>query len=318
MIYRESVYYVNLRQAYLMNPSYAAKLPSRTVLYAAVPNNYLDEGKLRAMLGSHVRRFWFPTNTKKLDELVEERQKAAMKLEASETKLIRTANAARIKGTKGEHKEGDVEAYPAGESSADRWIGAKDRPTHKLKLLGLFGKKVDSVHWSRSELERLDPLVKEQQALHRSGEAKKVNAVFVEFDTLNDAQSAFQSLTHHQMLKMSPRYTGMHPQEIIWSNLKIRGWERFIRAALVISLVVATVIFWSIPVAFVGILSNIKALTAPGGYLEFASFLNKIPAPIFGVVQGLLPVVLLALLMSLLPPYLRCESYLSPVLSLLH
>jgi hypothetical protein len=305
MIYRESVYYVNLRQAYLMNPSYAQKLPSRTVLYASVPNNYLDETKMRSMLGSHVRRLWFPTNTKKLDDLVEERTKAAMQLEGAETKLIMTANAARLKGEKGEHKEGDVEAYPAGESSADRWLAAKDRPTHKAPML--VGKKLDTIQWARSEIERLNPLVEEEQALHRSGEAKRVNAVFVEFDSLNEAQSAFQSLTHHEMLKMAPRYTGMHPQEIVWSNLRINGWERFIRVVLVISIVVATIIFWSIPVAFVGVLSNIRELVKPTGYLPWASFLLKIPTAIFGVVEGLLPVVLLALLMSLLPPYLRCK-----------
>lgn len=303
MIYRESVYYVNLRQAYLMNPSYAQKLPSRTVLYTAVPDNYLSELKLRAMLGNSVRRFWFPTNTKELDDLVEDRNKAAMKLEAGETKLIRLANEARLKGTKGQHKEGDVESYPAGESSVDRFIDHKKRPTHRLKPL--IGKKVDTVQHSRSELSRLTPLVEEAQANHRSGNGKKLNAVFVEFETLNDAQAAFQSLTHHEMMKMAPRYTGMHPQEVIWSNLRIKGPERFIRVAAVTSLVVATIVFWSIPVAFVGILSNIKALTAPGGYLEFAAFLNKIPPVIFGVVQGLLPVILLALLMALLPPYLR-------------
>jgi hypothetical protein len=42
----------------------------------------------------------------------------------------------------------------------------------------------------------------------------------------------------------------MSPKEIIWDNLKIQGWQRFVRVASTISIVVATVIFWSIPVAF--------------------------------------------------------------------
>jgi hypothetical protein len=42
----------------------------------------------------------------------------------------------------------------------------------------------------------------------------------------------------------------MSPKEIIWSNLKIRGWERFVRLTATIAIVVALVIFWSIPVAF--------------------------------------------------------------------
>ena len=36
MITRESIYYINLRQAYLLSPLYAARLSSRTVLYTSV------------------------------------------------------------------------------------------------------------------------------------------------------------------------------------------------------------------------------------------------------------------------------------------
>lgn len=116
----------------------------------------------------------------------------------------------------------------------------------------------------------------------------------------------------------------MSPNEIIWSNMKIRGWERFVRLTVTIAIVTATVIFWSIPVAFIGIISHIEVYTNPdsSSYAPWSVFLaqthpsysqilrlgwlNAIPKPIFGVVSGLLPVVLLALLMSLLPPFLRC------------
>lgn len=142
MITRESIFYINTRQAYLMNPTYARKLASRTVLFTAVPNDYLDEVRLRETLGSHVKRVWFPTETKKLDELVEERTKAGMKLEAAETKLIMVANAARLKG--GRH---DEESAAEANAHADNWVSAKERPSHKTKMLGLAGEKVDSVAW---------------------------------------------------------------------------------------------------------------------------------------------------------------------------
>ncbi|KAF2671970.1 DUF221-domain-containing protein [Microthyrium microscopicum] len=304
LITRESIYYINLRQAYLMNPAYASKLPARTVLYTAVPAEFLDETKLRNMLGSHVKRVWFPTDTDDLDDLVKERTKAGMKLEGAETKLIMAANGERLKAGQHSHQNGETDAEVAhGETSAERWITPKQRPTHRLGLLGLIGKKVESIPWARSEIERLDPIIAEEQARHRSGSAKKEGAVFVEFDSLSEAQAAFQSLTHHQMMKMAPRYTGMHPREVIWKNLKIKGPARFLRKTITLSIVVATVVYWSVPVAFVGALSNIRSLI--GDYLPWLSFLLKIPTPIFGVVQGLLPVVLLALLMSLLPPFLR-------------
>lgn len=36
MITRESIYYINIRQAYLLSPLYAERLSSRTVLYCSV------------------------------------------------------------------------------------------------------------------------------------------------------------------------------------------------------------------------------------------------------------------------------------------
>jgi calcium permeable stress-gated cation channel len=301
MITRESIFYINMRQAYFMNPAYASKLTSRTVLYVSVPDDYLDEARLREMLGPHATRFWFPGETKELDKLVEERDKAAALLEAAETDLIRTANAQRLKA-------GELPADPdvengASTPTADRWITRKQRPSHRLKPV--IGKKVDSIEWSREEIARLTPLIEAEQAKHRAGESKKYPAVFVEFDSLTEAQAAYQSLAHHQPLKMSPRYTGIHPLDVIWGNLKIGGWERFIRQTLTVSAVVITVIYWSVPVAFIGVISNINYWIGPHGKTPWLNWLQKIPSVIFGVVTGLLPVVLLAVLMALLPPYLR-------------
>jgi calcium permeable stress-gated cation channel len=305
LITRESVYYINMRQAYHMNPAYASKLTSRTVLYVSVPEDYLDEALLREMLGPHATRFWFPAEAKELDKLVEERDKAAALLEGAETTLIRAANGERIKAAAGgAADEPDVE-NGADAANAGRWITKKQRPTHRLTPV--IGKQVDSIEWSREELARLTPLIETEQAKHRAGDAKRYPAVFVEFDSLIEAQSAYQSLTHHQPLRMAPRYTGIHPLDVIWGNLKIGGWERFIRQTLTISAVVVTVIFWSIPVAFVGTISNINYWIGPDGKTPWLNFLEKVPHKIFGVITGLLPVVLLAVLMSLLPPYLRCE-----------
>lgn len=102
---------------------------------------------------------------------------------------------------------------------------------------------------------------------------------------------------------MAPRYIGLNPGDVIWSNLRIQWWERIIRNAATIGFVVALVIFWAIPVAFVGSISNIDSLIERLPWLEF---INDIPDVILGVVTGLLPAVLMAVLMALLPIILRC------------
>lgn len=284
-----------------MSPLYASRISSRTVLYTSVPEEYMDEAKLRRMLDPGVRRIWLQTDCKDLEDIVGDRDTAAMKLEAAETKLVKLANGNRIKAAK-KSDGNDSEEAAIGErnNTAEQYIKAKDRPTHRLKPL--IGKKVDTIQWCRDELQKLIPKVNAEQAKHMTGEAKRLNSVFVEFETTSEAQAAYQSLTHHQVLQMSPRFIGMTPEEVIWKNLSIKWWERIIRQIGTTTFVVALIIFWSIPVAVVGAISNINYLTS---CLPWLSFINDIPEVILGVVTGLLPVILLAVLMSLLPVILR-------------
>ncbi|KAL8749770.1 MAG: hypothetical protein Q9199_007489 [Rusavskia elegans] len=305
MVARESIYYVNLRQAYLLSPLYSSRMSSRTVLFTSVPKEYLDEGLLRRMFGRGLKNLWIANDCEEIEELVEERDKVAMKLEAAETKLIKLANTTRIKSMKkGGQSSGPLgnadEANGESGSVAAKWVPTKKRPTHRLKPL--IGKKVDTINWCRSELERLIPKIDALQAAHRAGNGKFIPSVFVEFYHQSEAQAAFQSLTHHHALHMSPRFIGVNPEEVIWKNLKITWASRVVRNIMTISFVILLIVFWSIPVGFVGILSNIKSLIK---LAPFLSFLNSVPPIIFGLIQGLLPAILLAVLMALLPIILR-------------
>lgn len=300
MITRECIYYINLRQAYLVSPLYSERVSSKTVLFVSVPQQYLNEAVLREMLGPSVVRIWIPRDTKDLEEQVKDRDKICFKLEAAETKLIKTANGNRIKAAKkGDPVAGSDGAEEAG-SIAARYISPKQRPTHRLKPL--IGKKVDTIEWCRAELKNRIPEVDELQAKHAKGETKALHSVFVQFSSLREAQAAYQSLTHHQALHMAPRFTGMRPEDIIWSNLDIPWWFRVIRQFLAIAAVTAVVIFWTIPVAATGAISNITLLADTWHWL---SFLKKLPSVVIGVVDGLLPTILLAVLMALLPIFLR-------------
>ena len=100
MVSRECVYYINLRQAYLLSDFHANRLSSRTVLYTNVPRQYLDESRLRWVLGKSVKRIWMPQTSDELDKLVKEREQTAMRLEKAEFALIRMANIARNRALK--------------------------------------------------------------------------------------------------------------------------------------------------------------------------------------------------------------------------
>ena len=111
-----------------------------------------------------------------------------------------------------------------------------------------------------------------------------------------------QTVTHHQVFSMTPRYIGIRPDEVIWSSLKIPWWQKIVRRYLVLAFVTALVIFWAIPVAFVASIAQVQQLRERW---EWLSFLDAMPDVLMGIITGLLPSVLLAVLMSLVPIIMR-------------
>jgi len=148
----------------------------------------------------------------------------------------------------------------------------------------------------------LNEKIKELQARQRTDQVKQLNSAFIEFTTQQAAQIAYQCLASNLPLHMAPRYIGITPDEVVWSSLRLKWWERLVKITLVTAFITALVVFWSIPVAVVGTISNINYLTCT---LPWLSFINSIPSSILGVITGLLPAVMLAVLMALLPIILR-------------
>lgn len=268
----------------------------------SVPPDYKNEKKLRQVFGDSIRRIWVTTECKELWEKVHSRDKLAYRLEKAETKLIRTANSVRMKSL----DEGRVpsETSQDSEKGLSEWSYKVQRPTHRL---GLFGKKVDSIRWLRDELATTAEEVTTLQQKHVDGEAKQLSAVFIEFNSQADAQIAMQTLSHHQPLHMTPRFIGISPREVVWSALNLSWWQRIVRKFLVKGGITALVIFWSIPSAAVGLISNITYLT---DILPFLSFIDALPDTIKGVIAGLLPSAALAMLMALVP--IICRSMYRP------
>ncbi|CCH45323.1 putative membrane protein [Wickerhamomyces ciferrii] len=160
--------------------------------------------------------------------------------------------------------------------------------------------KVDTIDYVKEELPKINKEVVTLQQNHK--DFKPLNSVFVEFGSQYSAQMAFQSVTHHTALHMSPRYIGLEPKDIVWGNLRMFWWERLARKFGAVAVMFALVIFWAFPVAFVGMISNINYIIRR---VPFLKFLNKLPKDLFGILTTLLPTVALSLLMMLLPMFIR-------------
>ena len=364
MVSRECIYYINLRQAYLLSPYYANRLSSRTVLYMNVPRQYLDEGRLRWMLGDSVKTIWLPQTTSELERLVEERRQTAMRLEKAEFALIKMANAARTKALKKAESEGTKKHSPLSVSDVDpkdgadenvsakrsgtaeavrtidssetpsspinlndvkdpplpdvngavasQWISHSSRPHHRP--IANYGRRVDTIKWTRGQIKKLNGQIAKVRRDQIFKNDTVLPAVFVEFDTHTDAQNAFQALTHHRPLHMAKRYIGVRPFEILWGALSMSWLEGIARSFLVKAFITTLIIFWAIPCALVGTISNIQTLSEK---VKFLGFIQHLPGAILGIVSGFLPAVALSLLMSIVPGILRCESVSRDLRSLL-
>jgi hypothetical protein len=288
---RERLNFIGLRRAYFLSAAHAQRLSSRTLMILGLPLEYMEEKSLRQMFGSSVRKIWLVTDCNKLEDDVKNRNKTALKLEGAELKLIKNANKLRTKGLKDKAAEAET-----ADSDPTRWIDAKKRPMHRLKPQ--LWKKVDTINWSRGVLSELDRFVQQQQTEHLDLKHTKVPAAFIEFSNQTAAHHAYQTVGRESMNKFNPRYIGVQPDEVVWSNLGVKNAARKTKLLIATCIIWVMIIFWTIPVAFVGALSNINYLT---NKVHFLSFINDIPKVILGVVTGLLPAVLLAVLMALVP-----------------
>lgn len=300
VIGRESIYCVQLQQAFLLLPGTASRISARTVLFSNVPKGFLNMDRLTQTFPT-MKHAWIATDTKELDTLIEDRDKVALKLEGAEIKLSMDANAKRLKAI----KKGGSGGRDAENQS--QWLDDEARPTHRLGKIPLIGKKVDTINWSRSHLAELLPKIQRAQESNYQGNTKFSSAVFVEFHSVQAAEAAYHQ-THSKLPKgFAPRAVGARPHEVIWQNLNMGLAQHKMMTAVATAIIFLMIIFWIPITAFVGALANINSLitTAP-----FLKFILKLPTALLGLITGLLPTIILAVCLALVPIIMRCESYL--------
>lgn len=297
IITRETMLFVNIRLAYLASNRNASRISSKTVLFTSLPDILLSEAALKRSL-TGIKRVWIATDCKHLIKLVEDFENIAIMLENAEISLARDAHKAYLElKRKSDGNAGENEPREEARAAIDE----TRRPVHRLKPL--VGDKVDTIDWCRQYLELLQPKIEEARLANEDGQNLSIPVAFVEFDTQSAAQVAFQRGFPDEPL-LAPRYIGVTPSEVVWDNLSIRPAQRKARMYLAMAAIAWVILFWTVPVAIIGTISNIGYLTEK---VPFLRFLNDLPPSVLGVVTGLLPTVLLSSLMSLVPYICRCE-----------
>jgi hypothetical protein len=191
-----------------------------------------------------------------------------------------------------------------------KYVKPKDRETMRLPLidkswwpsLPLLGKKVDTIYYCRKELARLNYEIAEDQ-LHPE-RFPLMSSAFIQFNHQVAAHMACQSLTHHIPRQMAPRTVEVNPQYVLWDNLSLTWYARYIRLFSVIALIVGLIIAWGVPVTFTGALSQVSQLSQTKGF-HWLAWLSRLPTWLISFIQGVLPPAVLAILFAVLPILLR-------------
>ena len=189
-----------------------------------------------------------------------------------------------------------------------KYLKPEERDTMRLPIGGIdalwwipfVGKKVDTIEYCRQELARLNLEIEEDQK--DPHKYPLMNSAFIQFNHQVAAHMACQSVSHHTPMQMAPRAVEIAPSDVIWSNMSVKWWERWVRTGLIIVVVFWLIVGWVPAVAITGFLANLDSLSHTAPWL---GWVQSIPTAVSSIIQGILPATLLAILLILLPIILR-------------
>ncbi|WWC62853.1 uncharacterized protein I303_105451 [Kwoniella dejecticola CBS 10117] len=342
LIWQEYNHFVQIRQAWLTSPQHLALARTRTVAVTNVPDSVNSESGMKEIAsivaridsttpgssvpsangGKHqdpristategtavnpsndaeggIRQVWLTRKCKDVEKVWQEREKECARLEGGASKLIKLANKNQAKGKTPEAKG----QYDAERSSGDiisRYVLDKKRPTWKQGPLGLIGQKQDLESSPLYIAERNAKLSEVRKTIN---DLPQGNTVFIRFASQHEAHAFARLIAEtDKSNKLIKAGVEVVPEDIEWSNISMNPYQRKIRKVISWALTIGLIIVWAIPVAFVGVVSNIDALCQNTSWLAWICSNGPV---VKGIVKGVLPPVLLAVLFMLLPIVLR-------------
>lgn len=170
-----------------------------------------------------------------------------------------------------------------------KYIEPKDRDTWRLPwfkwdpwpTIWLIGKKVDTIDYCRKELARHNIEIEADQ--EHPEQFPLMNSAFIQFNHQVAAHMACQSVAHYLPKQMAPRIVEISPDDVIWDNMSLKWWERYLRTFAVVIVICGMIVTWAIPVAFTGLLSQLSYLEDTFYWL---SWLGRLPNWLISAIQG--------------------------------
>lgn len=145
-------------------------------------------------------------------------------------------------------------------------------------------KKVPKIAWLRAEIARLTVEIEELlPKLDDEEQFKKQNSAFIQFDRQMAAHMACSLVSHNKAGRMSPRFLEVAPHEIIWPNMGVTSFGRFVRTCIALVLFAAILFLWGIPTTILASISQLGDLRATVTWLYW---LRPWPSWIISLISG--------------------------------
>ena len=293
VITRERYFAINVRQAQASIKQNALRLSSRVILFLAVPDFALDRSEIQRYFGSEAINSWPVPKVEELESATGQRSSKVEQLEQAEYEL--EMNVVKQQGQKKSKNMPDEQARPDDDNNGDQ-----TRPKHRSRHV--VGSSVDTLAMLRKDITNLDTKIQSLKEALSDNMTEGSVALFVEYKDQAAAHQAYQQVRHHQPLALQPRFLPVQPKEVLWSNLNMDPALRITYSYLAVTLIIATIIFWSIPISIIGFWSNVSNLTDK---FKFLRFINDLPSPILGFLTGFVPAYILSEVVSYVPKFFR-------------
>ena len=310
-IYSELVYYTSFRHNLQCTPFYSSLPSTKVLLIDNVNEDILNEESLRKLFPA-AQRVVISRDTTETGEKWEKRNKLIGKIEGAIITVISKCLKSKSKIDKKISKGKDVE-IPTPPNEVSSYLKESKLPKYKMKpIIGeskrVFDEGID-------ELKELNVQLKDDQAKIKDipENFDKTGSVFLEFLSQLELQRAYQAIDYAPQFRTSRKFQSFFPQEVIWKNVGTGFIQRKSKKTGAITFLTLMIIFWAIPVAVVGCISNINYLTEK---VHFLRFINNMPSSLMGIITGILPSVMLSILMSLVPPIIKWMGKISGCLTL--
>ena len=173
----------------------------------------------------------------------------------------------------------------ASKISLTRGEDGRWKPASSLKIWASGEKQiVPKVAWLRAEIARLTVQIEKcLLKLDDEEQFKKQNSAFIQFDRQMSAHMACSLVSHNRAGRMSPRFLEVAPHEIIWRNMGLTSFWRFVRTCLALVLFVAILFLWGIPTTLLASISQLDTLRAQVKWLKW---LQPWPSWIISLISG--------------------------------